>query len=477
MIKRWITAYRNMSSAVKAGLWFTFCNFLQKGISMISLPIFTRLLTMEEYGQLTIYQSWHTILSIFVTLNLSGSVINNGMLKYEHKRSEFISAIQGLATAVTLAFLAVYLLFCNFWNKLFDLTTPLMLIMFVQFLFEPAYLIWLQKTRFEFQYKKAVFVTVLVAVASPLLGIALVQLAQNRVLARVFAYAAVQIGVGMVLYIVQGLKGRKAFSKEYWKFALLFNLPLVPHYLSQHVLGQADRIMISRMVGDQAAAVYGVSYTLATASTLLVNAINSSFIPTMYQSIKERRFSAIFKSSSVLCGIMAAVVCLIMLAAPELIVVLAGKEYADAVRAIPPVAASIFFTFLYTLFINVEFYYEKTKYTMVVSVIGAVANLILNYLLIPAFGYVAAGYTTLFCFVMFAVGHYLLSVKLLRNAKVSEAIFDVRLLLLLSVAVLIFTALINVLYVLPVIRIGLLVCGLVAAIAKKEILLGAAMGK
>ena len=150
------TAYQNTNPSLKAGVWFAVCNFLQKGIAMLSLPIFTRLLTMEEYGQLTIYQSWHTLLALFVTLNLSGSVINNGMVKYEQDRDGFLSSIQLLATAVTALFLAVYLLFADFWNGVFELSTPLMLIMFAQFLFEPAYQMWLQRNRFTFRYQRAV---------------------------------------------------------------------------------------------------------------------------------------------------------------------------------------------------------------------------------------------------------------------------------------------------------------------------------
>lgn len=404
---------------------------------MISLPIFTRLLSVEEYGQLTVYQSWYTILSIFATLNLSGSVINNGMVKYEDRRAEFISAIQSLATVVTLAFFAVYLLFCDFWNQVFGLSTPLMLIMFAQFLFEPAYLIWLQRSRYEFRYKRAVLVTALISAASPILGVVMVLVARDRALARILAYAAVQICVGAILYAAQGRSGKKVFVKEYWQFALLFNLPLVPHYLSQHILGQADRIMISRMVGEAEAAIYGVSYTVGSAISLLGNAINNAFIPTMYQKMKCGEYSAIRKSSSILCALMAAAVCLMMLVAPVLIAILAGSEYLAAVKAIPPVAASIFFTFLYGLFINIEFYFEKTKYTMYVSAIGAVLNIVLNYLLIPVLGYVVAGYTTLICFMLFACGHYMLSAVLLKKNQITESVFDKKALLLISCLVLI----------------------------------------
>ena len=40
-------------------------------------------------------------------------------------------------------------------------------------------------------------------------------------------------------------QGKKFFSKKYWKYALKFNIPLIPYYLSQVVFNTSDRIMIS----------------------------------------------------------------------------------------------------------------------------------------------------------------------------------------------------------------------------------------
>ena len=55
--------YIGMSVPVKAALWFTVCNFLQRGISMITTPIFTRMLSTGEYGLYSTYLSWETVLA------------------------------------------------------------------------------------------------------------------------------------------------------------------------------------------------------------------------------------------------------------------------------------------------------------------------------------------------------------------------------------------------------------------------------
>ncbi len=440
------TKYFSLNTGVRAAIWFTICNLLQKGIAMITMPIFTRLLTTEQYGIFTIYQSWYSIVSIIVTLNLAGSVINNGMVKYEGRRNEFISAMQGLSTTVTIVFFVVYLAAMDFFNNLFELSSVFMLAMFAQLLFEPAYLFWAQRQRYEYKYKSLVAITLAVSAASPVLAIIAVISTEYKAEARVLSFALVQICVGLIFYIIQAKRGKKLFVKEFWKFALAFNLPLVPHYLSQIILGQCDRIMIGKIVGNDKAAIYGVAYNLATVITLFINAVNSSFIPSIYKNIKSKSYASIRKTADFLCMFMAGIICIFMLFGPEIITLFAAPEYSEAKWIFPPVAASVFFTYIYTLYINVEFYFEKTKYVMFVSVAGAVLNIALNYVFIQKYGFIAAGYTTVFCYILFAVGHYLLHKLILKQNNIRENVFDSKRILIYSASVLIFMLLTVLLY-------------------------------
>ncbi len=95
LISKLKTKYLSISLDTRAAFWFTVCNLLQKCIAMITMPIFTRILTTEQYGVFTVYQSWYNLISIIVTLNLSGSLINNGLMKYEDRKDKFISSMQG----------------------------------------------------------------------------------------------------------------------------------------------------------------------------------------------------------------------------------------------------------------------------------------------------------------------------------------------------------------------------------------------
>ena len=87
--------YIDLSPPVKAALWFTICSIIQKGISLMSIPIFTRILTTEQYGTYSLYQAWYDIVKLFATLNIYAAVFNNGMVKFENDRDRFTSSMQG----------------------------------------------------------------------------------------------------------------------------------------------------------------------------------------------------------------------------------------------------------------------------------------------------------------------------------------------------------------------------------------------
>lgn len=86
--------------------------------------------------------------------------------------------------------------------------------------------------------------------------------------------------------------------------------------------------------------------------------------------------------------------------APEVIAVFAPLEYHDAIWVIPPVAMSVYFMFAYGFFACFEFYYEKTTYISIATSVGAVVNVVLNYIFINIFGYYAARYTILLCYIL-----------------------------------------------------------------------------
>lgn len=422
---------------MKASIWFTVCSFVQKGISFITVPIFTRLMSAEQYGMYSLYLSWDSVIIIFATLNLSYQVFNNGLMRYKDDQDGYSTSMLGLSNACTTVLLAVYLAFHGWINAASGLTTPLFLLMFAQYYFNQALALWTVKERFFYRYRALSAVTIASGVLSSGMGVIAVLFADDKVLARVASLAAVNIIVGACVYGVLLKKSRRLVNLGYWKYALRLDLPLIPHYLSMTVLNSVDRILISNICGAAYTAFYSVSYNVAAILNMLISSVNSSFIPWFYQRMAAGEHGEISRVSSLLLILVGAASLIPALFGPEVILILGSEKYMEGIWVMPAVSAGVYFTFLYSLFSNYELFYEESRLLMLASLLAAVLNFGLNFLLLPVFGFVAAGYTTLACYVALAVFHYLGMRRVCRRVPGRKIPFDMRRIVGISAALLV----------------------------------------
>ena len=175
--------------------------------------------------------------------------------------------------------------------------------------------------------------------------------------------------------------------------------------------------MIGQMCSAGDAGIYSIAYSAGMLMTIFTNSLIATVVPWLYRRLNENDFKRISSMSYKLLLIIAAVILGIDILAPDIVTILAPKEYSDAMGLVPVIAASVFFMFIYSYCSNIEFYYEQTKLATIASVSAAGLNLILNYLLIPVFGYRAAGYTTLICYVSLALFHYFFAQRVVKKKK------------------------------------------------------------
>lgn len=400
---------------VRASFVFLICSFLQKGISFITTPIFTRILSTAEYGQFSVFNSWMQIITPIVSLNLYSGVYSQGVVKFEKDRDRYSSSLQGLSLLLAMLWLAVYLFFQDQLNTLFSVTTVQMIAMFLMIWASGSFTYWSVDQRVDFRYRKLAIITILVSIVQPLVCVLLILNSNHKVTARILGMAIVQFVFYTGAFISQVKKGETLFDKKYWQYALRFNIPLLPHYLSLTVLSSSDRIMIGNMVGADKAGVYNLAYSVSMIMTMFNNALLQTIEPWIYKKLRDKKISEISRVAYPCFILIAGVNLLLILFAPEVIAIFAPAEYYEAIWVVPSVALSVFFMFLYSFFATFEFYYEKTNYVAMATVGGAVLNIVLNYFFIKKFGYLAAGYTTLFSYTLFAILHYAFMKKICRD--------------------------------------------------------------
>lgn len=415
-VKNFLKKLNNMSPAAKASFWFVVSNVVLKGISFITTPIFTRLLDVADYGISSIFITWESIIFIFATLSLAGGVYNVAMTKFEKDVDVLTSSLIGL-TAVTSTVVYLCCIVINFFfPSLFGLSSGYLIYMWVQTFFNATTTFWLMRKRFTYDYKKVIAYTFSNAILSPTVAIIAVKMvSENKAYAKVIGSGIWGIIVGAIIMAILVFRGKKLYHKEYWRYALKFNIPLLPHYLSQVLLNSSDKLMLKAFVTTSSVGLYSIAHSITGVVSIITQSINSSLIPHTLQSIKNGTVKNLYKTI-LGCSVLVSIVCeLIILFAREGILIFATNEYMDAVWFVAPLAFSVQVSFITGIVGNILFYYEKTKQMSLATMITAILNIIFNYVGIKIFGYVAVGYATLITSFFHFFAYYFIAKKCEKN--------------------------------------------------------------
>ena len=389
------------------------------GISYITVPLFTRLLSSDEYGQVNVFSSWVSLFGIVAMFQLSSGVFNNGMIDYPDKRDEYSLSMLALSNIITVSCMGILFALYPFIQGWIGLDWKLVVLMGVIFLFQPAYNFWSARQRYELKYKSLFATSILSAVLSPAVAlICVISTTESKVNARIYSMECTLIAIYIFFYVLLMVKAHLKIKTKYWKEAFLFNLPLLSYYFSLYILGSSDRLMISRLINNASTAYYSVASSVASVAMAVWGAINASLVPYTYEHCKAKDYKSISRVVIPLMAFVAGCCILAIMLAPEVVAFLATADYRQAIYVIPPISCGVVFQIHHGLYANVMFYYKKSKYVMVATVTAAVLNVVLNFIFIPIFGFIAAGYTTLFSYFMQATIDYFAMRKTVNGEKV-----------------------------------------------------------
>lgn len=466
-------AYASLSVMKKSVIWYTLATIIQNGILFLVTPVYTRLLTDSQYGVFSVYQSWQQIFSIIAILSLD-RCITVGFMKFQEQRQEFLSSVQALMTLLVMGFAILVCMCSNMFEQMIGLPVYIIITMLIVALMNNTLANWSWFQRYSYSYKKLTFVTIFSTAFMQIVAVLAILFLpfDNKGEVLVMSMSAARLLLYGVIYISVFIRGKIIYKKEYWKFALSYSIAVVPHALAQIILNSSDRIMIDKMCGREDAAYYGVTYTAAMVLNIILTSVSAAIQPWFFEKIQQKDFHSIRKQTNTLLLLSACLSVGVSLFAPEILSIMAPASYRAALWVFPSVAASVFFNSMYLYFANFESYYEKPFYFSIATTTGAVVNIGLNYLLIPKFGFVIAGYTTLACYILFAAMHYMFMRRVCIEKLEGVKVFDMKYIIRLSVIVIILSLGVTVLYSCLIVRYLLMGVTIIFIIIKRDFIIG-----
>lgn len=402
------------ATAFSAGIGYTVGNILIKGINILTLPLFSRIMSTEEFGVYNVFLSYDAILFVIVGLALHSS-IRSANIEFKGRIDEYTSSITLIYLINTLILLGIVLIFGESLGALlgFEKTVLYMLILYSTG--TAVLTLYNNRISLDYAYKNYLIVALINSVGNVAVSLVLILTVfrSQRDLGRILGSALTIIVLMIVLLIAMYRKAKPRFSWQYWRFGLKYSLPIVPHGISQVLLAQFDRIMIRNLVSDAAAGIYSLAGNIKLILTVITSSISAAWSTWFYVEMDNGNRVGIRKRAVQLCGLFAILTVGLMALSPELIYLLGGKEYELGKYVAIPMILDAFVLFLYDVIVSGEYYTKKTVYIMLGTMIAAALNVVLNYIFILRYGFIAAAYTTLAAYVCYLLLHLILSRRLI----------------------------------------------------------------
>ncbi|MDT1068047.1 oligosaccharide flippase family protein [Providencia stuartii] len=374
-------------------------NLLNAAIPFLLLPILTRYLTVEEYGQIAMFQMLLSGLSTFIGLNSIGSATRKF---YDDVSKQNLKIFNGTCFQLLIisSFLCVILaLFSTNILSQF-LSIPVDWIYIAIFISILTYITTFLLTQWQInnQAKNFGILQVSGSLINMLLSLQLVILLKEGASGRVNAQL---ISVLIIAFLSIIILYRKkiinifTFNMSYLKEALSYGIPLIPHHIGIFLISAVDRFFINKEMGLEKAGIYMVAMQLSSALAILFDAINKAYVPWLFNKLKKNniedkikivKYTYFYFILLIICAIFAFFI------SPYFLIFIAGDKYTESASLIGWLCIGQIFSGMYLMVTNYLFFSKKTGRLALTTITTGIINIILLLILIPYLGLLGAAY-------------------------------------------------------------------------------------
>ena len=384
-------------------------------LGFISFPIFTRVLSVAEYGMLALVLQIAAMATVISKMGLQNSIqrfyqehaasTEEGALRKFYSTLLLGGALCGVAV-VTLFVAGVELVPGSQLSPQFrNVLLVGSLLIFTRGV-QPIVMNFLRAQR---RTKAFNFYDVLSKAASIGLVCLLVFTIKKSVEMVVTGSVVIEL-ITVILLIAfllpRGMVGLSGFNKELFTASIVFGIPLVGYELAGVILDTGDRVLVQHYLGFQAVGYYSAGYNMANyAAMSLMSPVNLAMMPIYIKlwNTKGAEETSRFLSSALDKFIMAAmgVLAAITVTAKAAVIVLGSKKMQEAYPLLPLLLSGLMLYAMHIFFNAGLIIHKKTMTMAKVISFSAALNVALNIFLIPRIGVKGAAIATLISYAVF----------------------------------------------------------------------------
>lgn len=388
----------NLRNLYRDTLIYGLAAVLSRGLALVVLPIYTRMLSPADYGALDMITVAGTLATLIVALEVTQAVARlYGEAKSDAERRTMASTALWFAVATYGAALISAVIAARPLAEL--LLGPGMTVPFrigAGFIAASGVFYLVQnQLRVELRSKDYAVVSLLYAGVTISLGVLLGYLLDfglNGVLGAQLVAALVSALVGLrMLRPSFGLQ----FDPRMMREMLHFSMPLVPSGLATFLTLYANRLLLNAMINLEAVGLFGVAARIAGIITLLTIGLQSSLTPLIYAHYRDADTPPRLARLVEVFAVIALGGCLALgQFAGELLALLAEPRYAPAAGFVMALAPATLLSQAFIFFPGIAIARRMHLQLLVFAITGAV-SLLANWLLIGLLGLPGAVLATL----------------------------------------------------------------------------------
>ena len=391
----------------RASIYYVIANIIGQGIVLISSAWFTRMMTKADYGLVSTYSTWVLVLNTFICLNLFISV-RTAYIDFKDDYDNYNSSVLTLSILCGMVMTILIIGITKVLGMNFGIWEVLLACIQSVGLNIVNYMLAIQSMKNE--YKQRTFMMIAPNWTHIILSVVLMLIfTGNLYMVKIAGNAFGLVVFGIICTVALFRKTAPRIIPKYWKYSLRISVPSIFHTLSDLILMQCDRLMLTSMVGAEETAEYTVIYNVSSIIVAIYQAINGAWIPWFFEKVKMNDETGIRKYQGYYMLLFSLFSCGMMTISPELIKIMSPRNYWNGIRYVAPIVVASYLIFMYAFFSAYLLYMKRTVRIAVNTIVAAVLNLGLNFWLIPQYKAVGAviatvvAYTVLFIIHMAAV--------------------------------------------------------------------------
>lgn len=372
-------------------------------ITFFLLPLYTEILTTEEYGTVDLLNTLVSLLLPIVTFQIEQAVFRHliEVRNNETEKKKIISTAFFTVILHIFLYIIIFLIISPFVNNEYKyfLATNV-----VAYIFSSLFLQLARGLGDNKKYAIGSFLTALSTIICNILFLVVIKLGANgmllaNMLGQIVCFVYILFALKIYKYI-----SIKSTTKEIKNKLLKYSIPLIPNAISWWVFNASDRIIVSAVLGVGQNGILAAAHKFSTVYITFYNIFNMSWTESVSLQVNDADFKEFFnKMLNTVLKLFTAMALGIIACMPFVYPIMINSNYSFGYNLVPILILGSLFNVVVGLISTVYVAMKNTKAIANTSIISAIINIVVHILLIKFVGLYAATISTLVAFVTMSI--------------------------------------------------------------------------